>query len=357
MSDAARSPADVGGTEVGATSEPLLSVCIPTRDRPGLFTRTLRSVVDQPHPDVEIVVSDNSSDPDDHATRLIVRELLGSWPGPWRYHRNDPPIGMVENHNACLELAGGTYVQILHDDDYLLPGGLASMLAHLTDDAPAALLFGVRVVDLQGRTIRRQGVRRTRDLRPRAALGRLLRESSYVRLPGMIVRREVYASLEGFDTTLGGPTDFDMWARVLARHPLRRCAADTCAYTVHLGANTTGMFNPDTIATMMGLFERVRRMDVLADPVVDRYQRDWFHQFILAGAWRSLRARDAERAVEVLGLFDVPSVSRLGWSPRWAPVRAALPGVTWIAARLSGLACYRRPFRKTTGRDRPPTHL
>jgi hypothetical protein len=52
-------------------------------------------------------------------------------------------------------------------------------------------------------------------------------------------------------------------------------------------------------------------------------QADWFHQFILGGAYRELRDGDRSGAQDILGLFSLPSVRRLGGSRRWAPIRFA----------------------------------
>ena len=61
---------------------------------------------------------------------------------------------------------------------------------------------------------------------------------------------------------------------------------------------------------------------------IRRWQTDFFHQFILAGVWRRLRVRRRADGREVLRLFDVPEVRRLGVSLRWLPVRAAFTAAT-----------------------------
>ena len=108
--------------------QPLLSVTMPTRNRPELFERALRSVVAAVTPvarEVEVAVSDGS---DDDASGAVVHRLLAGWPGRHRYVWNRPPLPLVENLNRAFEISTGEWVMQLHDDDYLLPGAGEAML-------------------------------------------------------------------------------------------------------------------------------------------------------------------------------------------------------------------------------------
>ena len=61
-------------------------------------------------------------------------------------------------------------------------------------------------------------------------------------------------------------------------------------------------------------------------------QRDWFHQFILAGAFRRLRVGDRQGAADAYHLFDLPEVKAVGRSTRWMPFRAVL----FVLIRMPG---------------------
>ena len=67
---------------------------------------------------------------------------------------------------------------------------------------------------------------------------------------------------------------------------------------------------------------------VRARGTIRRWQSDFFHQFILAGAYRRLRVRRRAEAREVLRLFELPEVRSLGVSRKWLPVRLALAAAT-----------------------------
>ena len=235
-----------------------LSITMPTRNRPGLLERALRSVVRAVAPvaeHIEVAVSDGS---DDGATGEVVERVLTDWPAGYRYVWNRPALSLVENMNRAAEISTGQWVVWLHDDDYLLPGAGAAMLDAVHRAAPgeSVLMFGVHIVDIDGVRRRRQTFRRERYLEPREALRRLLRNSSFVRQPSAVVRRAALEQEGLYDTTLGGAADTDMWVRLFSRYGVHCLPQATCAYTIHEAAATTGMWHPGTIRDAQRIFDR-----------------------------------------------------------------------------------------------------
>jgi glycosyltransferase involved in cell wall biosynthesis len=317
---------------------PLLSITMPTRNRPELLERALTSVVRAAGPvaeHVEVAVSDGS---DHDATGAVVERVLAGWPGGHPYVRNRPPLTLVDNMNRAVEISSGQWVMQLDDDDFLLPGAGAAMVDAIQRAGPdeAVLLFGVQIVDREGIRQREQRFRRERYLAPRRALRRVLRNSSFVREPTAVVRRATLEREGLFDTTVSEAADTDMWVRLFCRYGVRCLPSVTCAYTIHEAAATTGLWNPGTIRSMETMFDRAIARAVVPERTVRRWQADWYHQFILAGAYRRLRVRRRGEAREVLRLFDLPEVRRLGVSPKWLPVRAAFAAATAGARRKAG---------------------
>jgi glycosyltransferase involved in cell wall biosynthesis len=310
--------------------EPLLSITMPTRNRAELLEGALASVLEAMAPvasHVEVTVSDGS---DDDAAGQVVQRLLTGWPGGYRYLWNRPALALTENMNRSVELASGRWVQQLDDDDRMLPGAGPPMIEAIRA-APAdeaVLVFGAEIVNQHGVRQRAQRFRRQRYLEPRQALRRLLRNSSFVREPMVVVRRTALEREGLFDTAVGGPSDTDMWVRLFSRYGIRYLPHSTCAYTIHDGAATTGMWNPGTIQDLGEIFDRAVAQGVVPERTVRRWQADFLHQFILAGVYRRLRRRQRADAREVLRLLDLPEVQRLGVSPKWLPVHAAFSVAT-----------------------------
>ena len=96
---------------------PRYSVLLPTRNGASLLEGTLRSVLDQPYEDFELVVSDNASD---DGTPEILADAAAD--PRLRVLRQPRPLGVTDNWNAALAAAGGERIVLLGDDDLMLDG-------------------------------------------------------------------------------------------------------------------------------------------------------------------------------------------------------------------------------------------
>lgn len=111
---------------------PLLTIAIPTWNR----ATYLKANLDQLRSElktvtqgcVEIIVSDNCS-PDE--TPTVVNDAIQNGLSII-YKRNEENIGWARNFIQCFDLAAGKYVLLLGDDDLLVDGTLALLVAELT---------------------------------------------------------------------------------------------------------------------------------------------------------------------------------------------------------------------------------
>ena len=109
----------------------VLSLCLPTYKRARLLREALEAVLRQISAAeaglVEVVVLDNAS-PDD--TPAVVEACGREAPHVrLRYLRHAENIGMDANFLAAMQQAQGKFVCLLSDDDILLPGAVAKLLA------------------------------------------------------------------------------------------------------------------------------------------------------------------------------------------------------------------------------------
>jgi len=102
----------------------LISVAVPTHNRPQLLREALASVAAQTHPEWEVVVVDDGSTPPVRESTL--RELLGE---RFILVRHDQPQGIAAAKNAGVVAARGEIVLHLDDDDLLTPIALAQIAA------------------------------------------------------------------------------------------------------------------------------------------------------------------------------------------------------------------------------------
>lgn len=104
------------------SQEPKLTIIIPTCDRADTLRHSLATVLCQPQPEIEIIVSDNAGGPE---TRRLVEAIDDP---RLRYLRVDERLGMSEHWEFALGHARGEWVTMLGDDDGFLPGGVARFL-------------------------------------------------------------------------------------------------------------------------------------------------------------------------------------------------------------------------------------
>jgi glycosyltransferase involved in cell wall biosynthesis len=126
---------------------PLVSVILPTRDRPDLLTRAVQSVLAQAEKDLELLVVDNNRD-----SAPVAEDPAFA---PWRA---DPRVrvlrsGAAQNaaaaRNAGLAMAKGTWIAYLDDDDAYRPRKLSAQIA-AAGGSPLVLCGAL--VHLRGRT-------------------------------------------------------------------------------------------------------------------------------------------------------------------------------------------------------------
>lgn len=96
---------------------PRYSVLLPTRQGASLLEACVRSVLDQPYEQMELVVSDNNSDDG-------TAEILAGFAGDPRLRviEQTETLGVTDNWNAALAASSGDLIVLLGDDDLLLDG-------------------------------------------------------------------------------------------------------------------------------------------------------------------------------------------------------------------------------------------
>lgn len=122
------------------------SVLLPTRNGASLLEGCLRSVLDQPYVDFELVISDNASE--DATPEILARHASDP---RVRILRQDRPLGVTDNWNAALAASSGARITVLGDDDALMPGYFerADALIERHDD-PDVLLHNARAFAYPG---------------------------------------------------------------------------------------------------------------------------------------------------------------------------------------------------------------
>lgn len=109
---------------------PLVSILIPTHNRPHFFKFALDSALRQTYPNIEIIVTDNSTNDE---TYEFIKPFLTSHPHI-KYFRNEENIGPVLNFLKAYELSSGEYIHYLMDDDVFHPNKIERMMTYFLND-------------------------------------------------------------------------------------------------------------------------------------------------------------------------------------------------------------------------------
>lgn len=202
-------------------STPVVSICIPTYNRPELLREAVRSCVDQTFGDFEIVITDNS---DGDASERVILQVGDP---RIRYHRNERNLGGAGNFTKALALARGQYVKWLMDDDLMKPAFLARTVAALEAHPTAGVAMApMDLIDVHGCQITpRFYLFRTMHYRYRYQVGdglidrkRLLRDFLTRDYPcsvpsGLLFRKEFFDRYGGNDPAADFAGDLDLCMR------------------------------------------------------------------------------------------------------------------------------------------------
>jgi len=131
---------------------PAVSVVIPTRDRPELLLRAVRSVLGQEYagPIECLVVFDGT---ETHVPDVPTSEGRGL-----RVLRNERVPGLAGSRNTGYLAASGHYVAACDDDDEWLPGKLLAQVDLFDRHPEASLVSSGIVVHFEGRDLPRDAV-------------------------------------------------------------------------------------------------------------------------------------------------------------------------------------------------------
>ena len=187
---------------------PRVSVIIPAYNAAAFVQRAVDSVLAQTWQDLELLVVDDGSADD-------TVKLLGGY-GDRLCLITQANGGPAAARNRGLHAARGEFVAMLDADDWWEPGKLAEQVALL--DASPDIGFcstATRVVNGRGTTVGEWPC--TPQCAPLTEALFINSASIAGSTSGVLVRRALLLEAGGFDTTLRGFEDPDLWIRLSAR--------------------------------------------------------------------------------------------------------------------------------------------
>jgi glycosyltransferase involved in cell wall biosynthesis len=178
---------------------PLVSIVTPSYNQGRFLRRTIESVLSQDYPHVEYLVFDGGS------TDESVNVLRSF--GDRFFWRSEPDGGQTDAINDGLHLARGDILAYLNSDDVLLPGAIATVVAHFRKNADWDLLYGnAYQIDETDRALGEY---------PTSAYDfELLLQSCCICQPAAFWRRRITDRVGLFDDSLHYAMDYEYWMRI-----------------------------------------------------------------------------------------------------------------------------------------------
>jgi glycosyltransferase involved in cell wall biosynthesis len=130
------------------TNTPLVSVIVPTHNRPYLLRRAIRSILSQTYNNLEIIVVDDCpSNPVGHVIKSISDSRI-------RYVLHSSNKGVCGARNTGIDESNGEYISFLDDDDEWKTNKIQKQVDLLKTSPEIGLVYtGTRAVDDSNNTL------------------------------------------------------------------------------------------------------------------------------------------------------------------------------------------------------------
>jgi glycosyltransferase involved in cell wall biosynthesis len=185
---------------------PLISAVIRTYNRETYVREAIESVLRQTYRNLEVVVVDVCSS--DNTPNLL--RSFGKQIRHFRYHSRNHFAAM----NFAVEKAEGKYLLLLDDDDRLLPHTAQKAARVVRENPEVSIVMGRWrwILDGENEVL----LRETPPIDCNNMFARLLKRNE-LQSCGVLVKKEAILAVGGYDESLSGCIDWDIWLR-LAYH-------------------------------------------------------------------------------------------------------------------------------------------
>lgn len=186
---------------------PLVSVYIPTKNRPEQLRRALASIASQDYKNIQVVVCDDgSTQPMDE-----IREEFSGKFTELIWIRNDASKGACAARNLAISFASGEYVTGLDDDDEFLPNRISKFVNSPERDSASFICSNFYFCE-PGRDYICHSRRKAEwisldDLKKWNVVGNQI-----------FIKRSLLNDSAGFDVDFKSWQDFDFWFRLVKEY-------------------------------------------------------------------------------------------------------------------------------------------
>lgn len=192
---------------------PKISIIVPTLNQARFIEETIRSVLSQNYPSLELIVLDGGST---DGTLDILQKYNGSL--TWI---SEPDKGQVDAINKGLKMATGDIVAYLNSDDIYTPNTLLTVGNYFSEHPDTQILTGKCLnMDENGAEVRSL-IKIYKNIWLKLGLDKCLTVLDYVSQPATFWRTGLHQTIGFFDPECRNAMDYDFWLRVTQQHRLK----------------------------------------------------------------------------------------------------------------------------------------
>lgn len=313
---------------------PKVSVCVDSFNYGRFLSEAIDSVLEQSLQNFELIIMDDCSTDDS----VEIARRYAQKDGRIRLEVAPRNRGMVRNRNACLSLARGEYIKLLHADDFLCScDALGQMAAALDTNRAVSLVASARrIVNEQSKAIDTWSCfTQRRPIAGTTVINRCLFEQrNLIGGPSAVMFRRALAS-RGFDETFFVMADLEMWFHLLEQGCFLYIPEPLCAFRTHRRQQT----EKDRSALMPALENRELLRRYLHKNYVQL--RRWIWKYLQYDAVRRIVRRNHK-----LRLSDPRAEEAVREWGGWKKYRAATVKYRYREALLKLRRLYERHLRR-----------
>jgi len=189
-----------------------ISVIIPAYNAARYIAKAIESCLSQTYAPHEIIVVDDASTDG-------TAEIAESFPAPVHVIRLAENMGVSVARNRGVLASTGDWLAFLDADDWFLPEKFECQRCCVLKNPKAVLIYtGFRIINLDGSDSC------CRFFMPREIMP-ILRYRSRFSCCSVVLRREAFDAVGGFDPALRIAEDWDLWLRIAAHYSVELFAA------------------------------------------------------------------------------------------------------------------------------------
>lgn len=240
------------GTDTLKTT-PLVSVIVPTYNRPDTLKNTLESIASQTYKPIEVVVVNDAGE-DVSTIADLFQDRLGV-----KYLVHPENKGLAAARNTAIRHASGEYIAYLDDDDLFYRDHIETLVTHLeTSDDKVAYTDAYRVCQEKedGRyVVKQKDVPYSFDFDSDLILAQNL-------FPVLCVmhKKSCLNEVGLFDESLTTHEDWDLWIRMSRKYLFVHIRKITCEFAWRTDSTSmSGVRQADFLRTLGIIYERYRK--------------------------------------------------------------------------------------------------